>query len=290
MMECKRALSSPEVDGDVARAKEWLRKHGSAKASSKVAGREALEGLVGMRIVESADGRGRAASLAKVASETDFASRSEVFSRFVQEVADAAAAVADCAEAVDDVPGFVSSARNDDGKALSESLDDAILAIRENLRVDSVSVMRASSPDSVFGGYVHGRASPAATCGTSASIVEVEVTSEKGGDAAREAAKKLAMHVVAAKPLYLNPESVPGDVVRKEKEIFAEKMKGGNKPPEILEKIVSGQMRKFYEGVCLTEQAHMVEEGNPKVSKVLSGLGLEVKAFRLMGMDKSSST
>ncbi|KAL7525340.1 hypothetical protein ACHAWF_001316 [Thalassiosira exigua] len=285
MMECKKALSSPEVDGDVDKAREWLRKHGSAKATSKVAGREAPEGLVGIKIAETGEGT-TAGSLAKVASETDFASRSEVFSDFVQEVADAAAA-AGKAGAVEDVAGFLSSATNGEGKPLSERLNDAILAIRENLQVDSVSVLETSSPDSILAGYVHGRASPGATCGTAASLVELEITSDEGKDAAKEAGKKLAMHVVAAKPLYLNPESVPDDVVQKEKEILMEKMANTNKPPEILEKIIAGQLRKFYEGICLTEQAHMVEEGNPKVSKVLKESGLEVRAFLLNGMKKS---
>ena len=94
MMECKKALSSPEVNNDLNLAKEWLRKHGTAKASSKVAGREALEGLVGIEIIDDAksgDGSGQVASLVKVSSETDFASRSSIFSTFVQDVARAAA-------------------------------------------------------------------------------------------------------------------------------------------------------------------------------------------------------
>ena len=96
------------------------------------------------------------------------------------------------------------------------------------------------------------------------------------------------MHVVAAKPLYLNPNSVPHDVLNKEKEILMEKMESTgqakNKPPEIVDKIITGQLRKFYESVCLTEQAHMVEEGNPKVDKVLKSMGLEVTDFKLMGL------
>lgn len=289
MMECKKALSSPEVNNDIQKAQEWLRKHGSAKASSKVAGREALEGLVGIQITEL-EGK-QVASLVKVASETDFASRSELFSTFVQEVADAAAAaeIDSTVTVVDDIPHFLSTAKNNDGKLLSESLNDAILAIRENLQVNSISLIQSSSPNSVLAGYVHGRASANVTCGSSASLVEVEVTSDEGKDMAHAAAKKLAMHVVAAKPLYLNPDSVPEDVVQKEKEILMEKMQmqGTNKSPEILDKIITGQLRKFYEGICLTEQSHMVEEGNPKVSKVMKSLGLEVKAFRLMGMSKS---
>lgn len=281
MMECKKALSSPEVNNDIDLAKEWLRKHGSAKASSKVAGREALEGLVGIQIDDN-----QVASVVKVASETDFASRSEVFSNFVQEVADAAAA---SSNEVSDIPAFLSTVKNNDGKLLSESLNDAILAIRENLQVDSISLLKASSPNSVLAGYVHGRASPDVSCGSAASLVELEVLSDEGKDVAQEAAKKLAMHVVAAKPQYLDPSSVPENVVQKEKEILMEKMtdQQKNKPPEILEKIMTGQLRKFYEGVCLTEQPHMVEEGNPKVGKVLKSLGLEVKGFRLTGMSKS---
>lgn len=274
-MECKKALSDPEVNNDIQLAKDWLRKHGSAKASSKVAGREALEGLVGIKIAED----NGVASLVKVASETDFASRSEVFSTFVQEVADAAAS--SDAKSTEDISNFMSTAKNTDGKLLTESLNDAILAIRENLQVDSISVLQSSTPTSVLAGYVHGRASPAATCGSAASIVELEVLNEEGKGVAEEAAKKLAMHVVAAKPLYLNPESVPEDVVNKEKGILMEKMTNTNKPPEILEKIITGQLRKFYEGICLTEQAHMVEEGNPQVGKELKKMGLEVKGFHL---------
>eukprot|EP00577_Skeletonema_sp_RCC1716_P021584 CAMPEP_0113434578 /NCGR_PEP_ID=MMETSP0013_2-20120614/35673_1 /TAXON_ID=2843 ORGANISM="Skeletonema costatum, Strain 1716" /NCGR_SAMPLE_ID=MMETSP0013_2 /ASSEMBLY_ACC=CAM_ASM_000158 /LENGTH=355 /DNA_ID=CAMNT_0000324607 /DNA_START=56 /DNA_END=1123 /DNA_ORIENTATION=- /assembly_acc=CAM_ASM_000158 len=277
MMECKKALSTPEVDHDLEKAQEWLRKYGSAKASSKVAGREALEGLVGVKI------EGDRASIVQVKSETDFASRSETFSTFVQEIADAATA-GDVNGDVD-IGAFMASAKDSKGQVLSETLNDAILAIRENIQVDSMVIMKASSDKSVLAGYVHGRA-PNSSCGSAAAVVEVEVTSDAGSEKAEEAAKKLAMHVVAAKPTYLNPESVPEDVVNKEKEILLEKMTGTNKPPEIMEKIVAGQMRKFYEGICLTEQSHMVEEGNPKVSKAMKSLGLEVKNYTLVGMSK----
>ncbi|EJK49456.1 hypothetical protein THAOC_31668 [Thalassiosira oceanica] len=284
MMECKKALSDPEVGNDVQKAKEWLRKHGSAKASSKVAGREANEGLVGIQISNAGDG-GQVASLVKVASETDFASRSDVFSTFVQEVANAAAAV-DRVDALPDVAKFVDESQNAEGKRLTELLNDAILSIRENLQVESIHVLKTSSTKSVLAGYVHGRASPDVSCGSSAALVELEAATDEGRGEAGDAAKKLAMHVVAAKPQYLNPESVPEDVISKEKAILMEKMQGTNKPPEILEKIITGQLRKFYEGICLTEQSHLIEEGNPKVSKVLEGLGLEAKNYKLLAMGK----
>jgi elongation factor Ts len=309
MMECKKALSQPGVDGDVARATEWLRKHGSARVLSKVSGREAHEGLVGIKVAG-----GGFASVVRVSSETDFASRSDALSSFVQEVADAAAASAAAAppsspddrwttSTIDDVPSFLRGTRTTapglGDKTLEDRLGDAVLAIRENLRVDSIAVLRSSSPRSVLGGYVHGRSSPASTCGTAASIVQlVPIIAGGGGGGegvdggrANEAARKLAMHVVAARPAYLDAASVPADVVEKEREVYAEKARAGAeggkpKPPDIVEKIVSGQLRKFYEGVCLSEQAHMVEEGSPKVSKALADLGLEVRSFVLVGMGK----
>ena len=307
MMECKKALSSPEVNNDLNLAKEWLRKHGTAKASSKVAGREALEGLVGIEIIDDAksgDGSGQVASLVKVSSETDFASRSSIFSTFVQDVARAAASSSSAiissppdnkSVSINDIPKFLQDTKStcvetNEVKSLAELQNDAILAIRENLSVDSISILKTTSSQSILGGYVHGKASSDVTCGSAASIVELQVLDETKASNVdvKDVAKKLAMHVVAAKPLYLNPNSVPHDVLNKEKEILMEKMESTgqakNKPPEIVDKIITGQLRKFYESVCLTEQAHMVEEGNPKVDKVLKSMGLEVTDFKLMGL------
>jgi elongation factor Ts len=87
------------------------------------------------------------------------------------------------------------------------------------------------------------------------------------------------MHVVAAKPLYLRPEDVPAELVAKEKELLASQMEDTGKPPEVVDKIVEARLRKFYEGICLTEQAHMIEEKNPKVSAFLKQQGIEVKRF-----------
>lgn len=233
MLECKKALASPDVNNDLALAQEWLRKHSSQKIGSKVAGREALEGLVGV-CIDNSDGGSRGV-LVKVASETDFASRSEVFTGLVQEIADAAAAAVDGGDIVD-IPTFLANTQSiTTGKLLSECLNDAVLSIRENIQLDSiVTIGTTPSSRSVIAGYVHGRA-PNSTCGTSAALVEVEVLPKDGGgddavlseeekSVAMEAAKKLAMHVVASNPLYLNPESVPVDVVEKEREILMEKV------------------------------------------------------------------
>ena len=277
MVECKQALSDPEVDGDLDKAAEWLRKHGSAKAASKLTGREASEGLVGMLI--SPDGT--SASIVRVASETDFASRSEAFAKLVVDVANAALTL-DAGGRVD-VETSLLSASTASGTLVKDALDEAILAIRENLQITEADKVTApAGSETVLSGYVHGKI-PGSTCaGTSAALVEIIKTdsnSKTTRDEMNEVGKKLAMHVVAAKPTYLSPDEVPSDVLDKERAILMEQMADSGKPADILEKIVSGRLRKFYEGVCLTDQPHMVEEGSPKVSKALAAKGLVVKSF-----------
>ena len=120
MIECKKALSDPEVDGDLAKAAEWLRKHGSAKAASKLTGRDASEGLVG--VLTSADGQ--TASIVRVASETDFSARSEAFGKLVEDVAGAALAM-DGVQGAIDVEGALLSASTANG-TVKAALDEAI--------------------------------------------------------------------------------------------------------------------------------------------------------------------
>lgn len=265
MMECKKALS--EAENDYEKAAEWLRKNGTAKAASKLAGRDASEGMVG--IAFSPDG----ASLVRVASETDFASRSSDFTKLVEVVANGAL-VNDDVEALLETPSA-------DGKTVKDTLDDCILAIRENLQIANAEKIVASSPDSVISGYVHGKVFNDSSAGTSAAIVElINEKSSLSEDEIKEVGKKLAMHIVAAKPCYQAPEDVPSDVVEKEKQILLDQMADSGKPANILDKIVTGRLRKFYEGVCLTDQAHMLEDGNPKVSDALKKVGLKLVTFK----------
>uniref|UniRef100_A0A7S3PVG0 Elongation factor Ts, mitochondrial n=1 Tax=Chaetoceros debilis TaxID=122233 RepID=A0A7S3PVG0_9STRA len=265
MMECKKALG--EVDNDYEKATEWLRKNGQSKAASKVAGREASEGMVGIAFSSNE------ASIVRVSSETDFASRSSDFTKLVGVVADGAL-VNDSVDGIFDV-------KINDEKTIKDVFDDAILSIRENLQIASAEKIVASSPNSILAGYVHGKVSKEDEAGTSAAIVELVNNDSKLSDyEIIEIGKKLAMHIVAAKPTYLDPEDVPCDIIEKEKQLLLEQMDDSGKPANILERIVTGRMRKYYEGVCLTEQDHMLEEGNPKVSKFLGDHGLKLEAFK----------
>ena len=284
MMECKKALNAE--DNDYEKASQWLRKNGSAKAASKLAGRDASEGMVGIALSLEGTGSGTGtgtgaiagASIVRVASETDFASRGKDFTKLVEIIAHAC-----LVNAGGDTDGLMATTiSQEDGKTVKDALDDAILAIRENLQIASAETIISSSDQSVVTGYVHGKVFNESNAGTAAAIVELVPTAEStlSKGEIEEIGKRLAMHIVAARPAYLAPGDVPAEEVEKEKQILMEQMAESGKPADILEKIVDGRMRKYYEGVCVTEQGHMLEEGNPKVSKALSQVGLKLVAFK----------
>lgn len=258
--ECKKALE--QTDGDVELAMDWLRKHGAAKAVSKLAGRKSEEGLIGVMVAN------RNAAIVQINSETDFAGRSPSFAELVEHVTKATLQAPE--------EGAVNEEElmqiKVDGKSVQTAMEEAIVSIRENLKI--VWATHCAAEEGQWVGYVHGRVS--ASTGSSAALVHVKGASD---DILLEVGKKLAMHVVAARPLYLNPETVPAAALKREQDILRDQVIDSGKSPEILEKIIAGKLRKFYEDVCLTEQAHMVVEGNPKVSKVLKDLGVEVTRF-----------
>lgn len=273
IVECKKALQSS--NNNLEAAMDWLREHGAAKASSKVEGRDTTEGLVSLQVSDD----GRTASIVKIASETDFAGRSSKFVELIVKVADATLNSSQS--------GSLSSEETlsavTDGKTVKDLLDEAIVAIRENLNV--VDAVKLTSEEGFLVGYVHNRVDGSGA-GTSASLVELQSIPGKSValDKIREVGKKLAMHVVAARPVYLSPSSIDEDTIDKERKIHQKQLSDSGKPPEIVTKIVEGKLRKFYEEVCLTEQGHMIEEKNPKVSKVLAGEGLQLKNYLLLSI------
>ena len=210
MMECKKALESSQ--GDIREAIDWLRKHGAAKASSKLAGREAVEGLVGIKVNEL----GTHAAIVKVASETDFAGRSAAFVQLVTLVAEATME-SNTKGLLDESQRLTASFQN---KTVKEAMDEAIVAIRENISVSYAHSLTAT--EGIWVGYVHGRVDTSDVAGTAAALVHI--TPKEGMDISNQilmdAGKKLAMHIVAAKPLYMNPIDVPQEDVDKEKEIL----------------------------------------------------------------------
>ncbi len=242
MMDCKNALT--ESDGDMEAAIDWLRAKGLSKAAKK-ASRVAAEGLVGV----SVDGTVGAA--VEVNSETDFVARNPEFQSLVTTVSSLAPAAGGDADKLNraDFPGA--------GKTVADKITELVGTIGENMslrRTASVSV-----ENGVVASYVHNQVAPGV--GKIGVLVAVETTADKA--AAEAFGKQVAMHVAAAAPLALTPEEINADIVERERAVFTEQARESGKPDNIIEKMVEGRIRKFYEESVLLSQAFVI---NPDLS------------------------
>ena len=243
LLECKKALAA--AGGDVEVAIEELRKSSGMKAAKK-AGRTAADGVVAMRI--SADGK--SGVIGEVNSETDFVARDENFAGFVSQVMDKAVELQ-----TDDIAAIAGGEIEDARQALVQK-------IGENISVRRVGVVTAK--DGVVGGYVHGN---------NRIAVLVELT---GGD--EELAKDVAMHVAAVNPAVVAPADMPEDQLQKEREIYTAQAADSGKPPEIVEKMIEGRIRKYLAENSLTEQA-FVKDPDVTVGKLVKVAGASVAGF-----------
>jgi len=256
MMDCKKALT--ETGGDLEAAVEWLRKKGLGAAQKK-SGRVAAEGLIG---VVTDNGRG---AIVEVNSETDFVARNQQFQAFVGAVAGLGL------KAGGDVAALGTAAYPDTGRSVAEELTNLIATIGENMslrRVESIEV----SPG-IVASYVHNSVQP--MLGKIGVLVGLRST----GDAGRlaELGRQIAMHVAAANPKAVTVAELDQAEVEKERNILREQAAGSGKPAEIVEKMVEGRLRKFYEEVVLLNQTFVID-GESTVSKVLESAGKELGA------------
>ncbi|MBU02522.1 MAG: elongation factor Ts [Halieaceae bacterium] len=243
LLECKKALS--EADGDIDAAIETLRKSSGMKAAKK-AGRTAADGVVAIQTADD----GSFAAMVEVNSETDFVARDENFLGFVQSVVSKA-----FGERIADVETLAGGDTEDARQALVQK-------IGENISVRRVVTHEAS--DGVVGGYVHGN-----------NRIAVLVSLKGGSD---ELARDVAMHVAAINPQVVSPDDMPAEQVAKEREIYAAQAQDSGKPPEIVEKMIDGRIRKFLSENSLTEQA-FVKDPDMTVGKLVSAAGAEVLGF-----------
>ncbi len=241
MMDCKAALA--ETNGDMEAAVDWLRKKGIAKADKK-AGRTAAEGLIGVE-------QGlREAAIVEVNSETDFVARNAAFQEIVANVAKVALAFGGTeAVAKAKYPGS--------DKTVTETIKDAVGTIGENLSFRRSA--KLSVPHGAVATYVHN--SVADNLGKLGVLVAIETT----GDAHKAGAfaRQVAMHVAATNPQALNVEELDPAAIEREKAIFSDQARASGKPENIIEKMVEGRLRKFYEEVVLLKQAFVI---NPDVT------------------------
>ena len=264
MMDCKRALS--ETQGDLEGAVDWLRKKGLAAAAKK-AGRVAAEGLVGAAL------KGNVAALVEVNAETDFVARNETFQKFV-------ATVADLALTHVDLDRLKAAPYPGTGRHVADELAHLISTIGENMSIRRMA--RLHVPHGVVAAYVHNAAAP--NLGKIGVLVALEATT--GVDHLAGVGRQLAMHVAAAKPQYLDIASVPAADLARERDVLKEQAKASGKPDAVIEKMVDGRLRKFYEETVLNEQVFVIDN-ETKVAKVLDAAAKEIGApVKIAGFER----
>jgi elongation factor Ts len=234
MMDCKTALQ--DTGGEMEQAVDLLRKRGLAKAARK-AGRIAAEGLIGVAVDESKG------VVVEVNSETDFVARNDLFQGLVKMIANVALSVGTDVEKI--------KAAKVGDITLAEGIGDTIAKIGENM-----SLRRASSlsvANGAIGTYVHNSVDQ--DLGKIGVMVALE--SNAKSDELKRFGRMLAMHVAASNPQAVDPSGLDPDVVRREKEVLADKYKAQGKPANVIDKIVESGLKTFYKEVCLLDQAYI---------------------------------
>ena len=255
MLDCKKALE--ENNGDIDAAMDFLRAKGLASAAKK-SSRAAAEGLV------SVAAEGTTGIAIELNAETDFVARNEQFQAFLNKLTDAA-----LAQKVGDVETM--KTLDVGGKTAEANLTELIANIGENMTLRRAKLL--SVPNGVVSSYVHNALQPGR------GKIGVLVALESTGDAAKLDAlgRQLAMHIAAARPEALTVESMDADLVARERAVYVEKAKESGKPAEIIEKMVEGSMRKFYEQSVLMQQTFIID-GESKISAVLEAAAKDVGA------------
>ena len=248
MMDCKKALSA--CDGDMDKAIDFLREKGLAAAAKK-AGRIAAEGVVGSFVCSECG----AGAIVEVNCETDFVAKTDNFKALVASIAE---------HIVKTNPADVDALLASDmgGKSVQDVVTEAIAKIGEKITVRRFA--RYENKEGVVAAYIH-------MGGKIGVLVNMN-----GGNA--ELGKDIAMQVAAANPSYLNRTQVPTAELEHEKEVLAEKAKNEGKPANIIEKMLIGQVNKYYKQVCLVDQEY-VKDGDLTVGKLLKQNNADVTEF-----------
>jgi elongation factor Ts len=238
MMDCKAALT--ETDGDFEAAVDWLRKKGLAAAAKK-AGRVASQGLVGVEV------SGRRGAMVEVNSETDFVARNQEFQALVRAITRLAL------ETGGDRDRLMRAKVPATGRSVADEITQAVAVIGENINLRRSAVLEVDQ--GVVGSYVHGALAPG--LGT----IGVLVGLHSAGEPERLAAlgKQLAMHVAAAKPQAVSIDRLDPATLERERAIYADQARASGKPDAIIDKIVEGRVRKFYEEAVLLEQPFVID-------------------------------
>ena len=245
MMDCKQALA--ENNGDMEAAIDWLRKKGLSKAAKK-AGRVAAEGLIGALT------SGNKGVLVEVNSETDFVARNDLFQGLVKMIANVALTVGTDVEKI--------KAAKVGTITIADAIADTIAKIGENMTLRRASQLSVGT--GVIASYVHNSVEE----GLGKIGVLVALESIGKADELKRFGRMVAMHVAASNPQALDASGLDADVVRREKEVLADKYKAQGKPANVVDKIVESGLKTFYKEVCLLDQAY-IHEPDKSVSQAI---------------------
>ncbi|OIN67918.1 translation elongation factor Ts [Exiguobacterium sp. KRL4] len=249
MLDCKKALV--EADGDMNAAIDFLREKGIAKAAAK-GDRIAAEGLTAVAV------NGNKAALVEINSETDFVAKNERFQSLVQNIADAVLRNgSETAEAA-------LASEYEAGKTIDTYISEEASTIGEKISLRRVALF-AKEDNAAFGSYLH-------MGGRIGSVVIVEGTTDEA------VAKDIAMHIAAARPLYVDRSSVTEEEKAREEKVLTEQALNEGKPANIVEKMIVGRMNKFFEEICLVDQT-FVKDPDFKVGKYVESKGGKVVSF-----------
>ncbi len=277
MMDCKKALT--ETNGDIEAAIDWLRAKGIAKADKK-SGRTAAEGLIGIA------GAGTKAVVVEVNSETDFVARNDAFQDLVRGVASVALTTDGSVDAI------AAATYPASGKSVADTIKDAIAHIGENMTLRRAALL--SVEDGVVATYIHNGVSDG--LGKLGVLVALKSTGNK--DVLSAIGRQVAMHIAATNPLAIRSEEVDAAVAERERNVFIEQSRASGKPDNIIEKMVEGRMRKFFEEVALLSQAFVINPDQTvgdaiKAAEKEAGAPIEVTGMaRLLlgeGIEKEES-
>ncbi len=257
MMDCKKALN--EAGGDMEAAIDWLRKKGLSAAAKK-SGRVAAEGLVG---VATAPNR---ASMVEVNAETDFVARNETFQGFVEAVARIALDVGDNLDAIK------AAAFPGTGRTVAEELTHMVATIGENMNIRRAVVLHVQQ--GAVAAYMHSAVKPGlGKIGVLAAVAGPSETS-----VLETLGRQIGMHVAATRPDALDVDAVDPAALEREKAVLTEQARASGKPEAIIEKMVEGRIRKYYEEVVLREQV-WVHDGESRVRAVVKKAGASLTGF-----------
>ena len=280
MMDCKKALV--EADGDMEAAIDWLRKKGLSAAAKK-SGRVAAEGLVAV-----ASGP-RVAAMVEINAETDFVARNEQFQSFCATVAELALTVGDDIEALKNAryTGSIDLVEGGESfRTVSDQLTHLIATIGENMSIRRAKRLHVS--EGAVATYVHSAVKPG--LGKIGVLVALEGASEQS--VMETLGRQIGMHVAAARPEALDVSFVEPSALERERAVLTEQAQASGKPPAVIEKMVEGRIRKYYEEEVLLEQV-WVHDGETRVKEVVKKAGMTLAGFARFqlgeGIDKQAS-